>query len=157
MNDAEWGAAVATAVEENRHRPGALLPILHAVQHQLGHVPPDSIPVIASALNLSRAEVHGVVSFYHDFRSEAPGRHVVHICRAEACQSMGADALVDYAKKRLGVDFHGTTADGAVTLEPIYCLGNCALSPAMMVDGELYGRVTPKRFSAVVADLEVAP
>ena len=157
MNDAEWGAAVATAVEENRHRPGALLPILHAVQHQLGHVPPDSIPVIASALNLSRAEVHGVVSFYHDFRSEAPGRHVVHICRAEACQSMGADALVDYAKKRLGVDFHGTTADGAVTLEPIYCLGNCALSPAMMVDGELYGRVTPKRFSAVVADLEVTP
>lgn len=152
----DWSAAVTTAVEENRHRPGALLPILHAIQHELGHVPPDSIPAIASALNLSRAEVHGVVSFYHEFRSEAPGRHVVHLCRAEACQSMGADALVDHARKRLGVDFHGTTADGAVTLEPIYCLGNCALSPAMMVDGELYGRVSPARFDAVVTDLQAA-
>jgi formate dehydrogenase subunit gamma len=157
MKHDDWSPAVAQALEENRERPGALLPILHAIQHALGHVPPDSIPVIASALNLSRAEVHGVVSFYHDFRSEAPGRHLVHICRAEACQSMGADALVDYARKRLGVDFHGTTADGAVTLEPIYCLGNCALSPAMMVDGELHGRVTPKRFAAVVADLEAVP
>ena len=157
MSHDDWSAAVATAVEENRHRPGALLPILHAIQHEVGYVPPDSIPAIAAALNLSRAEVHGVVSFYHEFRSEAPGRHVVHICRAESCQAMGADALVDHARKRLGVDFHGTTADGAVTLEPIYCLGNCALSPAMMVDGELYGRVSPKRFDAVVTELEVAP
>ncbi len=157
MTAIDWEPAVAIAVEENRHRPGALLPILHAVQHQLGHVPPDSIPAIASALNLSRAEVHGVVSFYHDFRSEAPGRHLVHICRAEACQSMGADGLADYARQRLGVDFHGTTLNGAVSLEPIYCLGNCALSPAMMVDGEVYGRVTPKRFAAVMDDLEAKP
>ncbi len=157
MSAVEWESAVAIAVEENRHRPGALLPILHAVQHELGHVPPDAIPAIASALNLSRAEVHGVVSFYHDFRSEAPGRHLVHLCRAEACQSMGADGLVEHACRRLGVEFHGTTANGAVTLEPIYCLGNCALSPAMMVDGELYGRVTPRRFDAVMDELEARP
>lgn len=157
MSAAGWEPAVATAVEENRHRPGALLPILHAVQHELGYVPPDAIPAIASALNLSRAEVHGVVSFYHDFRSEAPGRHVVHLCRAEACQSMGADGLVDHARRRLGIDFHGTTGDGAVTLEPIYCLGNCALSPAMMIDGELHGRVTPKRFDALMSGLESTP
>lgn len=157
MNDNDWSPAVASAVEENRHRPGALLPILHAVQHELGHIPTGAIPVIASALNLSRAEVHGVVSFYHDFRETAPGRHLVHLCRAEACQSMGAEGLIDYARQRLGVDFHGTTADGAVTLEPIYCLGNCALSPAMMVDGVVFGRVTPKRFAAVMDDLEATP
>ena len=157
MTTIDWEPAVAIAVEENRHRPGALLPILHAVQHQLGHVPPESIPAIASALNLSRAEVHGVVTFYHDFRETAPGRHLVHICCAEACQSMGAGGLADYARKRLGVDFHGTTPDGAVSLEPIYCLGNCALSPAMMVDGEVYGRVTPKRFAAVMDGLEAKP
>ena len=157
MSTTDWAPAVAAAVQENRERPGALLPILHAVQHQLGHIPPDAVPVIASALNLSRAEVHGVVSFYHDFRDHAPGKHLVHICRAEACQSMGAGALVDYARQRLGVDFHGTTPNGAVTLEPIYCLGNCALSPAMMVDGEVYGRVTPKRFAAVMDGLEAKP
>jgi formate dehydrogenase subunit gamma len=153
MSDADWTPAVAAAVEEHRNRPGALLPILHDVQHRLGYVPPESIPAIAQALNLSRAEVHGVVSFYHDFRSASPGRHVVHVCRAEACQAMGADALVDHACRRLGVEFHGTTADGHVTLEPIYCLGNCALSPAMLVDGEVHGRVSPARFDALMDEL----
>ena len=104
-------------------------------------------PAIANALNLSRAEVHGVISFYHDFRSEPPGRHVVHVCRAESCQAVGAEALARARLRvRLGVEVHGTSADGAVTLEPVYCLGNCALSPAVMVDREdLYGRVTPER------------
>lgn len=154
---ANWSTAVQAAIEANQHRPGALLPILHAIQHELGYVPAEAVPDIAGALNLSRAEVHGVISFYHDFRSEPPGRHLVHLCRAEACQSMGADALVDHACKRLGIEFHGTTGDGAISLEPIYCLGNCALSPAMMVDGELYGRVTPARFDAIMHDLESTP
>ena len=152
-----WEAVVAHAVEENIHRPGALMPILHAVQHHLGCIPPDAVPAIALALNLSRAEVHGVVTFYPDFRSEPPGRHVVQLCRAESCQAMGSTALEDHAQRRLGIGFRETTGDGAITLEPIYCLGNCALSPAMMVDGELHGRVTPARFDAVVHDLEVTP
>lgn len=154
MTAPAWEDAVDAAVRANIDRPGALLPILHDVQHRLGYVPPESVPVIASALNLSRAEVHGVVSFYHEFRREPPGRHVVHMCRAEACQSMGADGLIAHAKRRLGVDFHETTADGAITLEPIYCLGNCALSPALLADGELHGRMSPERFDALVLELE---
>jgi formate dehydrogenase subunit gamma len=110
--------------------------------------------MVAGALNLSRAEVHGVIGFYHDFRSEPPGEHIVHLCRAEACQSMSAQALEAHATQRLGVGFHATTPDGAFSLEPVYCLGNCALSPAMMIDGRLYGRVTPERFDAVIADWE---
>ena len=137
----------------NQHQPGNLLLVLHAVQDALGFVPPDAVAMIAFELNLSRAEVHGVVSFYHSFRSEAPGRHVVQLCRAEACQSVGAVALEAHAKKALGVDFHGTTSDGAVTLEPVYCLGNCALGPSLMVDDRLCGRVTAARFDQVVADL----
>jgi formate dehydrogenase subunit gamma len=109
--------------------PGALLPILHEVQGALGYVPKDAVPLIAHALNLSRAEVHGVISFYHYFRTTKPGRHVVQLCRAEACQAVGAAQLEKHARRSLGVDFHGTTADGAVTLEPVYCLGNCALGP----------------------------
>ena len=131
--------------------PGALLPVLHAVQDALGYVPKDAVPLIAHALNLSRAEVHGVVSFYHYYRTEKPGRHVVQLCRAEACQAVGAAHLEAHAKRTLGVDFHGTTADGAVTLEPVYCLGNCALGPAAMVDDRLQGRVTPQRFDALIA------
>ena len=156
MTAPTWAPAVDAAVAENLSKPGALLPILHAVQHKVGYVPEESVPVIAQALNLSRAEVHGVVSFYHEFRTRPPGRHVVYMCRAEACQSMGAEALVEHAKARLGVDFHGTTADGSITLEPIYCLGNCALSPAMLVDGELHGRVTPERFNEIASGLEVS-
>ncbi len=141
-------------VDRLKDKEGALLPVLHAVQEALGYIPPDVVPVVAERLNLSRAEVHGVISFYHYFRSTPPGRHTVHLCRAEACQSMNAQALEAHAKQRLGVGFHATTPDGAFSLEPVYCLGNCALSPAMMVDGRLYGRVTPERFDAVIADWE---
>ena len=130
---------------------GPLLPILHAVQAEFGHVPQEALPVIAKSLNLSRAEVHGVMSFYHDFREEPAGKHVMKLCRAEACQSMGADRIAAHAKARLGVDWHGTTLDGAVTLEPIFCLGLCACAPAAMVDGKLVGRVDEARFDALLA------
>ena len=133
---------------------GPLLPILHAVQDALGYVPPEAVPVIAEGLNLSRAEVHGVVSFYHYFRETPPGRHTIHLCRAESCQSMQSRALEAHAKERLGVEFHGTTADRRFSFEPAYCLGNCALSPAVMIDGNLYGRVTPERFDRLVSDWE---
>lgn len=146
-------AVVAEAIATLRHEPGALLPILHHIQDRLGWLPPESLPRVAEALNLSRAEVHGVVSFYHDFRTHPPGRRVVRVCRAEACQAMGADALVAHAQGRLGVELGETRADGAVTLEPVYCLGNCALSPAVMVDGRLHGRVGPARFDALTAGL----
>ena len=132
--------------------PGALLPILHGVQEALGCVPPEAVPLIAQGLNLSRADVHGVISFYHFFRETPPGRHTIRLCRAEACQSMGARGLEAHAKQRLGIDFHGTTDDGEFSLEAVYCLGNCACSPAVMIDGELYGRVTPKRFDELVAE-----
>lgn len=122
-------------------REGPLLPILHDVQGALGFIPEASIPVIAEALNISRAEVHGVISFYHDFRTEPAGRHVVRICRAEACQAMGGRELGDAARAKLGVDWHGTTNNGAVTLEPVFCLGLCACGPAAMVDGQVVGRV----------------
>jgi formate dehydrogenase subunit gamma len=146
--------AVLAAIAAHREQPGNLLPILHAVQASLGFVPAEAIALIAFELNLSRAEVHGVVSFYHWFRNDKPGRHVMHLCRAEACRSVGASALEAHAKKSLGVDFHGTTADGAVTLEPVYCLGNCALGPNLMIDGEtLCARVTPARFDQLVGDM----
>lgn len=150
---ASWSETVATVLEQHRDRPGALLPILHAIQAAVGYVPPDSVEAIAKSLNLSRAEVHGVVTFYHEFRSTPPGRHVVKLCRAESCQSVGADALVAHAEKRLGVELHHTSADGTYTLEPIYCLGNCALSPAMLVDDEIHGLVTPTKFDAIVGQL----
>ena len=137
-------------------RPGPLLEILHGIQTELGYIPEGAIPLLAEGLNLSRAEVHGVVTFYHHFRTHAPGRHTVQVCRAEACQSMGADALVAHAEQYLGVKLHGTTADGAVSLEPVYCLGNCSCSPAMLIDGVPHGRVTPERFDALVAPLQGA-
>jgi len=132
---------------------GALLPILHELQDRIGHVPAQAVQDIAQALNLSRAEVHGVVTYYHHFRDRPAGRHVVQICRAEACQSMGADALMAHAELRLGCPSHGTTADGEVTLEPVFCLGLCASSPALTVDGEVHARVTPRRFDALMAEL----
>ncbi len=122
-------AAVLEVCARLKTLPGALLPVLHAVQEALTFVPKDAVPLIARELNLSIAEVHGVVSFYHYFLQERPGRHVVHLCRAEACQALGSVALEAHAKAQLGVDFHGTTSDGAITLEPVYCLGNCALGP----------------------------
>jgi formate dehydrogenase subunit gamma len=137
--------------------PGALMPILHAVQHALGYVPKDAVPLIARALNLSLAEVHGVLTFYHYFRKERGGRHVVHLCRAEACQSVGAVELERHAKRSLGIDFHGTTPDGAIRLEPVYCLGNCALGPAVMIDDTLQGRVSPARFDELMGQTRAPP
>ena len=132
---------------------GPLLPILHAVQAEWGHVPQGALPVIALSLNISRAEVHGVMTFYHDFREEPAGRHVLRICRAEACQAMGGVALADAAKTRLGVDWHGTTADGAVTLEPVFCLGLCACGPAAQIDGRIVGRVNAARLETLLAEV----
>lgn len=134
--------------------PGALLPILHAIQDELGWVPAEAVPVIASGLNLSRAEVHGVLSFYRHFRSTRPGRHVVQLCRAESCQAKGAAALEAHVRASLGIDFHQTTRDGAVSLEPVYCLGNCACSPAIRIDDEIFGRVDAARFDAALVALQ---
>jgi formate dehydrogenase subunit gamma len=144
-------AAVRRIVAEHKGRPGPLLEVLHAIQSELGFVPATAVPVVAEELNLSRAEVHGVVTFYHYFRRSRPGKHTVRLCQAESCQAMGAEALAVHARERLGVDFHETTANGQFSLEPIYCLGNCACSPAAMIDGQLYGRVTPERFDALIA------
>ncbi|MDF1633393.1 formate dehydrogenase subunit gamma [Mycoplana sp. MJR14] len=130
--------SIVTAMKEAE---GPLLPILHEIQAEFGYVPQDSVPVIARELNLSRAEVHGVVTFYHDFRDHPTGRHVLKLCRAEACQSMGADAVAARVKALLGIDFHQTTLDGAVTLEPVYCLGLCSCAPSAMLDGEVHGRL----------------
>jgi formate dehydrogenase subunit gamma len=154
IDRAAWLDAVERTLAKLQGMPGGLLPILRAIQEEVGYVPPESVPLIAESLNLSRAEVHGVISFYHDFRTEPPGRHIVHVCRAESCQSVGAEALLSHACEHLGVDVHGTSADGAVTLEPVYCLGNCALSPAVMVDHRnLYGRVTADRLDVVLDSL----
>lgn len=144
--------AVRRIVADMKDRPGPLIEVLHSVQATLGYVPPGAVPILAEALNLSRAEVHGVVTFYHFFRETPPGRHTVSLCRAEACQSMGADDLAEHAKSRLGVDFHETTPDGTFSLEPVYCLGNCACSPAAMIDGRLYGRLTPDRFDSLIEE-----
>ena len=141
--------AVDDAIADCGDQPGALLPVLHAVQDRLGHIPPEAVKRIASALNLSRAEVHGVVSFYHHFREHPCGRHVVEICRAEACQARGARHLDEYARSRLGCGFHETSADG-VSLEPVYCLGLCATGPAIAIDGTPYSRVTAARFDALL-------
>lgn len=152
-----WTGAVAAAVKANKDRPGALLPILHGIQQAIGYVPDDAVPMIAEELNLSRAEVHGVVSFYHEFRTQPPGRHVLKICEAESCQSLGAEELVRHACTQLGITVHQTSNDGAVTLEPVYCLGNCALSPALMVDGEVHGRVTPEKLDGLLDQLRRKP
>lgn len=152
--DLKTSETVTGIIARLRETPGALLPVLHAVQDALGYVPPSAVPLIADGLNLSRAEVHGVISFYHYFRDTPPGRHTIRLCRAEACQSMNQRALEAHAVARLGIGLHGTTANGAFSFEPVYCLGNCACSPAMMIDGELYGRVTTDRFDAIVAEWE---
>ncbi|MBK4733948.1 formate dehydrogenase subunit gamma [Noviherbaspirillum pedocola] len=149
--EAASNAAVRQIIEARRAMSGALLPILHDIQHALGHIPADAVPMVAEALNLSRAEVHGVISYYHHFREQPAGRHVVQICRAEACQARGADALVAHAKSALDCDFHHTSADGAVTLEPVYCLGHCAVGPNIAIDDALFARVSPQRFDMLVA------
>lgn len=144
---------VDTAIARNKDRPGALLPMLHGIQDDLGHIPAEAVPLIAEGLNLSRAEVHGVISFYHYFRQLPPGRHVIQICQAESCQAMGSAKLTEHAKFLLKIDFHETGADGAYSLEPVYCLGNCACSPAVMIDDQIYGRVTPARLEQLLAEV----
>ena len=147
-------AAVHRSLLQHADEPGALLPILHDVQDALGYIPAHTVPVIADALNLSRAEVHGVVTYYHHFRAEPAGRHVIQICRAEACQAMGADALLAHAQRRLGCTTHGghggRSADGRYTLDPVFCLGLCASSPAVVVDDKLHARMTPARFDQLI-------
>ncbi len=156
MNDVVTTEEQAMTIREialaHAGRPGALLPLLHAIQDQAGYVPDTAVPVVAEVLNLSRAEVHGVISFYHLFRTEPPGARILYLCRAEACQAMGARALEAHAKDKLGVDFHQTTQDGRLSLEPIYCLGNCACSPAVMIDRAVYGRVSPERLDELLKD-----
>ena len=132
-------------------QPGALMPVLHAVNDRFGYIPVESVPAIARALNLSRAEVHGVISFYHDFRTERPGRKIIRVCRAESCQAMGAVALAAHIQSRLGIEFGQTSANGDFTLDPVYCLGNCACSPAIAVGDDLYGRVTAQRFDEILS------
>ncbi len=133
--------AVLAILDELKEKPGALLPILHKVQDSLGYIPDESFSLIAQKLNLSRAEVHGVVSFYHHFRTEPVGKKMLYICRAESCQAMGANKLIEQVKDYLKIDFHQTTSDNQLTLEPVYCLGNCAHSPSVRIDDKIHGRV----------------
>jgi formate dehydrogenase subunit gamma len=144
-----WSAARgAEIIAAHLGLDGAAMPMLHAVQAAFGCIPAPVVPMIAEALNLTRAEVHGIVTFYHDFRAHPPGRHVLRLCRAEACQSLGADALAAHVRDRLDVDWHGTTQDGAVTLEPVFCLGLCAIGPSAMLDDRPLGRLDPARITA---------
>lgn len=149
----EMATRTAAIVEAHRHLEGPLLPILHGVQDEFGYVPQDVLPVIAEALNLSRAEVHGVASFYHDYRSEPAGRHVLKLCQAEACQSMGSERIADKVKAALGIGFHETSSDGAVTLEPVYCLGFCACAPAALLDGRPIGRLDAEAIEEIAAEV----
>jgi formate dehydrogenase subunit gamma len=144
-------AALLELIEAHAAQSGALLPILHAIQDEIGYIPDAAVPIVAKALNLSRAEVHGVITFYHLFRTHPPGRHTLYLCRAEACQSMGARELERHVREKLAVDFHETTADGRFSLEPVYCLGNCACSPAVMIDDRVHGRVTAERLDELLS------
>ena len=144
------GDLVKRIVAEGKARPGPLLPVLHEIQHALGYIPAGAVPLIADELNLSRAEVHGVISFYTHFRQQPAGKQVVQLCRAEAWQSVGAGALAEHAKAALGCDFNETTADGEFTLEPVYCLGQCSCGPSMIVSDDVYARVSSERFDRVL-------
>ncbi|MDF1584520.1 MAG: formate dehydrogenase subunit gamma [Methyloprofundus sp.] len=152
MHDYEnYKQEIADILVSHESMPGNLLPILHAIQDSLGYIPEKSVPDIACALNQSIAEIHGVISFYHYFRQTPPGKNTIRICRAESCQAMQGKALEEYVQKQLNIDWHETTSDGQFSLEPFYCLGNCACSPAVSINNEVYGRVTPARFDAVIA------
>jgi formate dehydrogenase subunit gamma len=144
---------LARILADHKAMEGSLLPILHSVQAEWGHIPQDALPVIARALNISRAEVHGVVTFYHDFREVPAGRHVLKLCRAEACQARGAGQTAAAAQSRLGLDWHETAADGRVTLEPVFCLGLCAQGPAALLDGVAIAQVTPERVGTLLDEV----
>jgi formate dehydrogenase subunit gamma len=150
-----WNADLAQQrIRELVHLDGPLLPILRALQDEFGYVDEAAEPLIAAALNRSRAEIHGVVTFYHDFRHAPAGRHVLKLCRAEACQAAGGDALAARAEARLGIAMGATTPDGSVTLEPVYCLGLCATAPSAMIDGRVVGRLDERRLDAVLAQAQ---
>ncbi|HEY0183462.1 MAG TPA: formate dehydrogenase subunit gamma [Rhodopila sp.] len=132
---------------------GASLPVLHALQAAFGCVPLEAEPLVALALNISRAEVHGIVTFYHEFRRTVPGRHVLYVCRAEACQAVGGVALATYVRDALGIDWHGTTPDGSISLEPVFCLGLCATGPSALLDGHPIGRLSAARVDRLLETL----
>jgi len=146
----------AEIIADTSRQDGAALPILHALQETFGFIHHDAVPMVAKTLNLTRAEMHGIVTFYHDFRDHPPGRHTVKLCRAEACQSMGGEALAKQARDTLRVDWHGTTTDGRVTLEPVYCLGLCACAPSVMIDGKVYGALNQERLGALLTRVRTA-
>jgi formate dehydrogenase subunit gamma len=145
---------LAAIIERYKNTEGGMMPLLHAVQHAFGYVPPDMVPVIAKGMGLSRAEVHGVISFYHDFHTSPQGQTTVQICRAEACQAMGSRTLESHAKAKLGVDYGETTSDGKYTLEPVYCLGNCACAPSIRIGDDVYARVSTARFDSLLSKQE---
>lgn len=149
---AEYENSIGVILDRHSKQEGPLLPILHSVQAEFGYIPAEVVPLIADRLNITRAEVHGVITFYHDFRDAPAGKHVVKICRAEACQAVGGGALSERAFEKLGIGWHETTANGAVTLEPVYCLGLCANGPAAMVDGKVLGRVDAAKLDAVIKE-----
>ncbi|MEM5500252.1 formate dehydrogenase subunit gamma [Ahrensia kielensis] len=144
---------IGVLIDQHLESEGPMLPILHSIQSAFGYVPENAVPLIADALNISKAEVHGVISFYHDFREAPAGRHIVKICRAEACQAMGANTLADETLAKLGLDWHGTTINGAVTIEPVYCLGLCACAPAAMVDDKVVGRVDTAKMATLLKEV----
>lgn len=155
QSPASWDKEVALLrIQEQLHREGALLPILHALQEEFGYIDEAAEPLIAEALNITRAEVHGVVTFYHDFRREPAGRHVIKLCRAEACQAAGGDELAAHAESRLGVALGNTTADGRLTIEPVYCLGLCSVSPSAMIDGKVVARLDAKKLDGLLAEID---
>lgn len=152
MASADAAATARAIAERHDNKPEALIEILHEVQAEIGWVPESAVPALADALNLTRAEVFGVVTFYHDFRRQPAGQHVLKLCRAEACQSMGVDALVAHVEDRLGVKCGSTTANGRVTFEAVYCLGLCATAPSAMMDGRVVGRLTAPKLDALLKD-----
>jgi len=145
---------VDSTIESHHGKVGTLLPVLHSIQDKLGHVPKEAVPMIAQAMNLSRAEIHGVMTFYHDFRSEPSGENIIHLCRAEACQAMGARELEQHVMESLGIGYGETTADGLVTLEPVYCLGNCACTPSIRINDEIHARVSSEKFDDLLTRLQ---
>jgi len=148
---------VLNAIETNKHLEGALLPVLHDIQNKIGHIPSEYVVDIADALNLSRAEVHGVITFYHSFKTTAQGKHVIEVCRAESCQAKDGRSIEAMIKTKLGIDYNQTTDDGAITLEAVYCLGNCGCSPTIKIDSQIYGRVTVDRVADLIDDLTAEP
>ena len=151
-----WAALLPGLIDRHRHQPGALLPLLHALQDAVGHIPPEAVPAIAEALNLSRAEVHGVITYYHHFRQQPAGRHVVQVCQAESCQACGSRALTQAAERIFGCALGHTRPDGAVTLEAVYCLGLCAQSPAIQVDARPHARMSEAKLTRIAEQLGVA-